>query len=85
MRFPNLHYEGIKPFEIHVYYGSSFNPNEKWVVKGFEGLYGFFPSRCVAVNRAKEIAKSFIFPQTIYCHPFGRSASCKMIIKGERH
>jgi hypothetical protein len=60
-----------KPFEIHVYYGSSFNQNEKWVCKGYEELYGFFPTQSAAVKKAREVAKTFLFPQFIWIFQFG--------------
>ena len=54
-----------QPNQIHIYYGSSFNSNEKWVCKGYEELYGFFPTCDAATERAREIAKTFLFPQMI--------------------
>lgn len=80
MMFPNLYNDPIKPFEIHIYYGSSFNPNEKWVVKGFEGLYGMFRTRMVAIRHARKVAATFLFPQKIYVHSFGSSAPDRWII-----
>ena len=59
-----------KPFEIHVYYGSSFNASEKWVCKGYEGIYGYFPTADAALQEAREIAKKFLFPQFIWVKPF---------------
>jgi len=79
--FPNLYYDSIKPLEIHVYHGSSFNPDEKWVVKGYEGIYGYYPSREVAIKSAIEIEKGFLFSNRIYVHSFGSNHPDRFVIK----
>lgn len=73
-----------KPFEIHIYYGSSFNKDEKWVCKGYEGIYGFFPTADAAIAKAREVAKTFLFPQRIWVKPFGSRhiARHRLIITG---
>jgi hypothetical protein len=82
-KFPSLYFDGIKPFEIHVYYGSSFNSNEKWIVKGFEQIYGMFKTREAAIEKAIDCAKQFLFPQRIYVHSFGSQYMDKYVMTGK--
>jgi len=64
---------------IHVYYGSSFNPKEKWVTK-FWYHVEFSESRDEAIEKAIKIWKGLLIKFKIYVHEFGKSYPDSFII-----
>ena len=69
-----------KSNHIHVYFGSSFNPDEKWVTRGYDETY-FSPNREEAIRKAIIIYNALLIKPWIVVHSFGKMYPHKYIIK----
>lgn len=66
----------MDPSRIHVYYGSSFNPDEKWVTKSLGYETEFSATRREAIDKARKIWHNYLIKPIIEVHPWPPYSRC---------